>query len=176
MILSCIAAVADNGVIGSRGALPWHAPADLKHFRKTTWGHHLIMGRTTYETVGRPLPGRTTIVLTHRTDFRAPEGVLVAHSLEQALDRCAGEEEVFVVGGAVVYRAALPHANRIYLTRVHASPEGDTLFPELDATAWRVVSEREHEPDERNPVRLTFQVLERTPAGASRDVARRSTI
>jgi dihydrofolate reductase len=83
---------------------------------------------------------------------------------------------VFVVGGAVVYRAALPHANRIYLTRVHASPEGDTLFPELDATAWRVVSEREHEPDERNPVRLTFQVLERTPAGASRDVARRSTI
>lgn len=176
MILSCIAAVAENGVIGNRGALPWHAPADLRYFKKTTWGHHLIMGRTTYETVGRALPGRTTIVLTSRPDFRAADGIVVAHSLEEALERCAGEEEVFVVGGAVVYRDALPHANRLYLTRVHAHFEGDTFFPEFDAASWRVVSEKERDPDERNPVRLTFQILERTPAGASQDVARRSSI
>jgi dihydrofolate reductase len=161
MILSCIAAVADNGVIGLRGALPWRAPADLKYFRQVTWGHTILMGRTTYETLERPLPGRTTIVLTSRRAFAAADGVIVERTLDDALRRCAHEDEVFVVGGAVLYRAALPRADKLYLTRVHLAPDGDTFFPEIDPLDWRVASEGVREPDDRTPVRLTFQVLER---------------
>jgi dihydrofolate reductase len=161
VIVSIIAAVADNGVIGRDGGLPWHLPADLKRFKKLTTGHHMVMGRRTWDSIGRrPLPGRPTIVVSRDPAFVA-EGARVARSLEEALELAAGADEVFIAGGQVIYREALPVADRVYLTRVHASFEGDTFFPAFDASAWRVVFEERHEADEKNPHAHTFRVYER---------------
>ncbi len=123
-----VAAVAENGVIGQGGVMPWHLPADLAHFKRVTWGHPILMGRRTFEAIGRALPGRRNIVLTRDPDFSAP-GIETASSLEQALERIGEAAQVMVIGGAELYRIALPLAQRIYLTRIHASPEGDTFFP-----------------------------------------------
>jgi dihydrofolate reductase len=142
--VTILAAVARNGVIGADGGLPWHLPDELALFKELTLGHVLVMGRTTYESVGRPLPGRTTIVVTRRPDWEpGAEGVRRAASVAEAL-RVAGEidDEVFVVGGAQVYQAALPDADRLALTFVEAEPEGDTRFPEVDWSAWREVARR----------------------------------
>ncbi len=131
-----VAAVAENGVIGRDGELPWHLPEDFAHFKATTLGHTLLMGRATYESIGRPLPGRTTVVLTRDPDWTA-EGVLVAHDLEDALALAAGlPGDVMVVGGAQVYAAALPVATHQVLTEVHQSPEGDTTYPSWDRDQW----------------------------------------
>lgn len=156
-----IVAVADGGVIGRDNALPWRLPADLRRFKRLTLGHHLILGRKTFESIGRPLPGRTTVVVTRQRSY-APQGVRVARSVEEALEiaRRAGEEEVFVAGGAEIYRQALPAADRVYLTRVHGRFEGDTFFPELDDDAWLVVSEEKRPADGKNPQALTFLVYE----------------
>jgi dihydrofolate reductase len=161
VIVSIIAAVADNGVIGRDGGLPWHLPADLKRFKKLTTGRHMVMGRRTWDSIGRrPLPGRPTIVVSRDPAFVA-EGARVARSLEEALELAAGADEVFVAGGQAIYWEALPVADRVYLTRVHASFEGDTFFPAFDASAWRVVVEERHEADEKNPHAHTFRVYER---------------
>ena len=161
MIVSIIAAVADNGVIGRDGGLPWHLPADLKHFKKLTTGHHMVMGRRTWDSIGcRPLPGRPTIVVSRDPAFVA-EGARVARSVDQALELAAGADEVFIAGGQAIYREALPVADRVYLTRVHARFEGDTFFPGFDASGWRVVVEERHEADEKNPHAHTFLVYER---------------
>ena len=130
MVVSLIAAMAENRVIGCKGRIPWDLPEDLHRFRELTWGHPIVVGRKTFESIGRPLPGRRNIVLTRQDDFQA-EGCMVVHSLEAALEAAAGSCEVFICGGAEVYRAALPHAQRIYLTIVHVTAEGDAFFPEI---------------------------------------------
>jgi dihydrofolate reductase len=132
MIISIIAAMADNRVIGRGGAIPWDIPADRRRFRELTMGHPVIMGRKTFESIGRPLPGRTNIVLSRKPDFRA-EGCIVANSLEDALRACCGAEDVFICGGEELYRQALPMADRIFLTVVHHPCSGDAYFPPLPA-------------------------------------------
>ena len=164
MRVSLIAAVADNGVIGRGGDLPWRLPADLKQFRRLTMGHHLIVGRRTWESIGKPLKGRRILVLT-RSETVDPPGAEPCASLDEALARAeaAGDDEAFVAGGAEIYRLALPRADRLYLTRVHAQPEGDVRFPALDLGPWQLVERREREPDPRNPQRLTFETYDRLP-------------
>jgi dihydrofolate reductase len=128
MIISLIAAMAENRVIGRDNSIPWSLPADLKRFKEITMGHPLIMGRKTYESIGRPLPGRKTIIISRKQDYRA-EGCVVRHSLQDALADCAGEQEVFICGGSEVYLQSLPLASRIYLTIIHREVDGEALFP-----------------------------------------------
>lgn len=141
MRISVIAAVAENGVIGRGGDLPWHLPADLRRFKSLTMDHHLLVGRRTWESIGRPLPGREMLVLT-RTLSELPEGVRAVSSLEEALEeaRAAGETELFVAGGATVYEAILPRSDRLYLTRVATSVPGDVFFPGWDPGDWKLRS------------------------------------
>jgi dihydrofolate reductase len=160
MQISLIVAAAENDVIGRAGRLPWRLPADLRHFKQLTMGHHLIMGRKTFESIGRPLPGRTSIVLSRRQDFPAPE-VLLAGSLDEALRRAGGDGEVFIVGGADVYRQALPLADRIYLTRVHADIAGDTYFPALPPGQWVLRESRRQAADAKNEYDYSFLLYER---------------
>ena len=178
MRITIIAAVADNGAIGRDGEIPWHLPADLAFFKRTTMGHTLVMGRRTFESAGA-LPGRATIVLTRDPRYRPaehrpqrPDGppVEVAHGLEEALERAeaSGEEEVFVCGGSRVYAEALHgpgrRADRMLLTRVEGEPGADAWFPEWDRDAWRLVSREDHEPDEKNSRAYSFREYERLPA------------
>ncbi|HET7684608.1 MAG TPA: dihydrofolate reductase [Marmoricola sp.] len=144
MRLTLVAAVADNGVIGDAGTIPWHIPADFAHFKALTLGHVLVMGRATYDSIGRPLPGRATVVLTRDRAWRAP-GVLVAHDLDEGI-RLAAEvdDEVFVAGGAAVYRAALDRADAQVLTEVHLAPGGDTRYPDFDRSAWVETARESH--------------------------------
>jgi len=162
MAVSLIVAVSGNGAIGRDGGLPWRLSADLKHFKKTTMGHHLIIGRRTWDEVGKPLAGRTMVVVTRSRHF-APEGVQVAHSLEEALDIARNDDEPFIGGGAHIYRMALARdlVDRIYLTRIHAEVEGDTFFPNFNIDKWELVSEEHHEADERNQYPYSFLVYER---------------
>lgn len=160
MRLSIIAAMSANRVIGSNNDLPWRLPADWKRFKSLTMGHHLIMGRKTFESIGQPLPGRTTVVITRQTGY-APEGVLVAHSVEQALQTVGGDDEVFIAGGAQIYQQMLPRADRMYLTSIDEQFEGDTDFPEFEESDWELISEEGHAPDEKNPYPYTFLIYER---------------
>jgi dihydrofolate reductase len=162
MTVSLIVAVSDNGVIGLDGGLPWHLPRDLKHFKATTMGHHLIIGRRTWDEVGKPLPGRTMVVVTRSLRFEAA-GATVVHSLEEALEVSKRDEEPFVGGGAYIYRMALVQdlVDRLYLTRVHAEVEGDTFLPEIDFDDWELISTEHHEADEKNEYACTFDVYER---------------
>ena len=162
MAVSLIVAVSENGVIGRDGGLPWRLSADLKHFKKTTMGHHLIIGRRTWDEVGKPLPGRTMVVVTRSHHFAA-EGVRVAHSLEEALGIARDDDEPFIGGGAHIYRMALENdiVDRIYLTRIHAKVEGDTFFPDIHLDDWELVSEERHDPDEKNQYPYSFLVYER---------------
>lgn len=154
--LAIIVAAAENGVIGRDNTMPWHLPGDLRHFKRMTMGKPIVMGRKTYESIGKPLPGRTSIVITRNGALQAP-GVEVVSSVEEALmlgeciARRDGVEEVVVIGGAEIYAAALPLADRIYLTEVHASIEGDAALPPIDWSQWREVSRERHaaEPAER---------------------------
>ena len=161
--ISLIAAIADNGVIGRDNELPWHLPDDFRHFKRTTKGHHVLMGRLTWESLPkRPLPKRVNLVLSSQRDYVA-EGASVVHSLSQALElaKAAGETELFVIGGARVYAEALPLARRLYITRVHARPEGDASFPSFDLDGWRVVESNAHAADERHAHAFTIETLER---------------
>ncbi|MFN2315119.1 MAG: dihydrofolate reductase [Gemmatimonadales bacterium] len=149
MTISIVAAVAENGVIGRDGGLPWRLPADTKFFKELTSGHTVIMGRKTWDEIARPLRHRRNIVITRNRAWSA-EGAERAGSLAAALDLAGGEAQVFVIGGAEIYRRALPIADRMYLTHVHAEVEGDTIFPEWDAAEWRIAHEQRFEADERN--------------------------
>lgn len=160
MILSCIVAVAENGVIGRENDLPWHLSADLKRFKRLTSGHTIVMGRKTYESIGRPLPNRRNVVLTRRPALTW-EGVDVESSLDDALRSCDGESEVFVIGGRALYDIALPRADRLYLTRVLESFDGDVFFPTNALEEFTLVSEEPHERDEKNPHPYSFCVYER---------------
>jgi dihydrofolate reductase len=162
MTVSMIVAVSSNGVIGRDGGLPWYLPADLKHFKRATMGHHLIIGRRTWEELGKPLPGRTMVVVTRSRQFAA-DGATIVGSLEQALDLTAADDEPFIGGGAQIYRIALARdlVDRIYLTRIQAEIEGDTFLPEIDWEDWQLVSEEHHEADEKNEYPHSFLVYER---------------
>lgn len=161
MKITLIVAMSDDRVIGRGGKLPWHLSADLQRFKRLTMGHTIVMGRKTYESIGRPLPGRTSVVISRQADYR-PEGVHVATSLDAALQRAVDDDEVFIVGGAQIYEQALPRVDRLAITRVHARLEGDTFFPELNMDHWRLVEETHHEADAKNPHATTFQIYERT--------------
>ena len=162
MIISAIAAVAKNRVIGNNNEIPWHLPADLKYFKKTTLHHHVIMGRKSYESIGRPLPKRTNIVVT-RDPFYISTGVIVVHSIPEALSIAYenGENEVFILGGGNIYLQSIDLWDRLYLTEVDATPEGDVFFPKLDFSGWNLVSSEKHLPDDKNPMAYDFQVFER---------------
>ena len=138
-----VAAVASNGTIGARGRLPWHLPGDLKHFKSLTLGHPVIMGRRTWESLGRPLPGRENIVVTRKAGYEAP-GAAVASSLDAALALCAGEAVAFVIGGSELYAAAVPIAAGLVLTEIHRDYEGDARFPEYDRSHWRETRRERH--------------------------------
>jgi dihydrofolate reductase len=137
--LTLLLARARNGVIGAKGGLPWHLPEDLAHFKRTTMGHPIVMGRKTWESIGRPLPGRRSIVVTRNRNYIAT-GAEVVTSLDEALARCKDTEEIFVIGGAEVYAAALPRADRLLLTEIDADFEGDTFLPAPSAAEWREAS------------------------------------
>ena len=161
--ITLVVAVADNGVIGHQGRMPWHLPADLAHFKLLTWGKPIVMGRKTYESIGRPLPGRTNVVVTRDAAWSHP-GVVVAHSLEAAFIAAAGAPgapEVMVIGGAQLYAESLPRASRVEFTQVHGSPAGDTHWPALDLKQWREIARHEHAADARNAFALTFLTYER---------------
>jgi dihydrofolate reductase len=161
-MVSLIVAVSTNGVIGRDGDLPWRLPADLRHFKKTTMGHHLIIGRATWDEVGRPLPGRTMVVVTRDRGFHA-DGVLVAHSVEEALALARDDDEPFIGGGAEIYRVALERelVDRLYVTRVHAVVEGDTSFPPVDWTGWLLADRIDRPADDKNPHPCSFEVWDR---------------
>ncbi len=157
MLISIIAAMGRNRAIGYKNTLPWRLPADLQRFKQLTLGHHILMGRKTYESIGRPLPGRTSIIITRQPNFQA-EGCLIAHSLDEAiaLAKSRGEQEVFIIGGAEIYAQALSVADRMYLTMVEAEPEADAFFPEYDENLWEKIEEKIVAADEKNQYLVKF--------------------
>jgi dihydrofolate reductase len=160
-VITLIVAVADNGVIGRDNALPWHLPDDLKRFKRLTMGKPIVMGRKTFESIGKPLPGRQNIVVTRDTNYRR-EGVTVVHGVDEAVQAAAGATEIMVIGGADLFRLFLPRATRIHLTRVHAEVTGDVLWTPLD-DRWGVVESEPHAADERHSCSMTFEVWEKRP-------------
>ena len=169
MLLALVVAVAENDVIGRDGDLPWRLSADLKRFRQLTMGHPIVMGRRTFESLGRVLPGRTSIVVSRQTELTLPAGAFHATSFEAALELAAVCEQTssnptaFVIGGAELYASALPKVQRIYLTRVHQSVAGDTYFPTVDWSQWQCVMQEPHPADEKNSLPFTFMIYERGP-------------
>ena len=160
MIVSLVLAMSENRVIGRDGGLPWHLPKDLQHFKKLTVDHTVIMGRKTFDEIKHPLANRRNVVVSRNPDFQ-PRGATVVPSLDEALALGATEREVFVIGGGEIFRLALPRADRLYLTIVHASVEGDTYFPSFDATAWALEEEERHEADEKHAYPFTFRTYSR---------------
>ena len=165
MQVSMVVAMARNRVIGRGNALPWRLPEDLKHFKAVTLGKPVLMGRKTFLSIGKPLPGRTNLVLTRDTGWKA-EGVVVVHSLDEALSSVGAAPELACIGGAEVFELCMPLATRIYLTRIDADIAGDTLFPPLDSTQWRQLDSRNFAADARNAYDMTFVTLERQTADA----------
>ena len=149
-----------NRLIGNKNQLPWHLPADLAHFKRITMGKPIIMGRRTYESIGRPLPGRTNIILSRSEEF-APEGVMTARTLERALELAADVDEAVIIGGSSIYSMALPLADRLYLTLIEDSFEGDAWFPAFDAEQWRIIDSEQHPADAKNPSAYRFVTYER---------------
>lgn len=160
MIISLIAAMSDNRVIGIRNQLPWHLPDDLKYFKALTQGKTVIMGRLTFESIGRALPKRRNVVLTTQNTFQN-SSVDVFHSLDNALESCREESEVFIIGGASLYAASLELADQLYLTRVHTMLDGDAFFPEWNAKAWSLVESIPHSADESHAYAFTFEKYQR---------------
>ncbi len=159
-MVSIIVAMGRNRAIGRDNQLIWHLPADLKHFKETTMGKPVIMGRKTFESMGKALPGRTNVVVTRKTGFMAP-GCLVAGSLGEALGLVSREPEVFIAGGGEIYKQAIPLADRMYITIIDHDFDGDTFFPDFDAREWDIAEEKKHEPDERNKYPMVFRTYER---------------
>jgi dihydrofolate reductase len=159
MIVSFVVAISENNAIGKDNKLLWYLPTDLKHFKQITNGQTIIMGRKTFDSMGKPLPNRRNIVITRNQDLKLA-GAEVTNSLEEALSLCKTEEEVFVIGGAEIYKQALDQTNRIYLTRVHQRFDADAFFPDLDMNKWAETAREEHQPDEKNNIAFTFLTLE----------------
>jgi dihydrofolate reductase len=165
MIISLIAAVSENNVIGKNNDLPWHLPMDMKYFRDTTMGHCVIMGRKNYDSIPlkyRPLEGRTNIIMTRQKDFRA-DGCIVVNSVEAALEECRkkNEAEVFIIGGADIFNQTVDVASKIYYTKIHHIFEGDAFFPVIDESKWKLVSQKDIPADEKNKFPFSFCVFER---------------
>ncbi len=162
MIISLLVALDEQGGIGIQNRLPWHLSADLKRFKELTMGHYILMGRRTYETIARSLPGRTMLVLTHDRSFKT-DHAQIATSLQEAIDMAVagGESELFVIGGGQLFAQALPLAQRIYLTRVHASLPADAFFPAFDEHLWRKTCLSTHPADEKNEYPFSFYIFER---------------
>ena len=160
--IALIAALAQNRVIGVNNTLPWRLPEDLQHFKALTLGHHILMGRKTFESIGRVLPGRTTVIVS-RTGYNAPAGCLVTASIPAALDVCAGDAEVFFVGGAQLYAQVLPLAQRLYLTEIKAEFDGDAWFPAFDRAAWDEIS-RDPRHDTASGLHYDFVIYQRKEA------------
>ena len=159
-MLTLIVAVADNGVIGRDNTLPWHLPDDLKRFKRLTMGKPIVMGRKTFDSIGKPLPGRHNIVVTRDPNYRR-DGVTVVHDAEAALHAAGAVPEVMVIGGAELFRTLLPRAGRLHLTRVHGNIDGDVMWPALDERDWTVVERESHSADERHAWPMTFEVWEK---------------
>jgi dihydrofolate reductase len=157
-MISLLVAMDTNRVIGKDNDLPWHLPADLKYFKNVTIGHPIIMGRKTHESIGRPLPGRENIIITRDKSYKA-EGCKVVNSIEETL--VSGDREVFVIGGAEIFKQVLPDADRIYITYIEDEFEGDTFFPEIDDSEWMVISKEKGPKDDKNPYDYYFVVYER---------------
>jgi dihydrofolate reductase len=162
MIISLVVAAATNNGIGLGGTLPWKLPNDLRHFKNVTWGMPVLMGRKTFESLGKPLAGRKNIVVSRQAGWQA-EGAVAVKNLEDGLfvARETDAKEVMVIGGGEIYRTIFDRSHRIYLTRVDAEPEADTFFPDIDPQKWFLVSQKDHEADEKNPYNYSFQVWER---------------
>jgi dihydrofolate reductase len=159
--ISLVVAVAANGVIGRGDTLPWHLPDDLKRFKALTTGSTIVMGRKTFESIGNPLPNRRNVVLTRDRDFKR-EGVVVLHALADALGDARGGEEIFIIGGAEVFRMSLPQADRVYQTAVHAEVEGDTRLAEFDLSGWELREDEFHDADDEHEYAFSFRVYERS--------------
>jgi dihydrofolate reductase len=161
--ISIIAAMAKNRVIGAKNSIPWHLPGELKMFKTITMGHHIVMGRNTWTSIGRLLPGRTTVIVSRQRDY-AIAGALVAPSLDAAIAACGNDNEIFVIGGGQLYAAALPRADRIYLTEVDAEVDGDTLMPDFDLTQWQAGAVTAHQADAKNPYGYKMTIFDRIRA------------
>ena len=161
-MISFIVAVTKNDVIGKDGGIPWYLPADLSHFKQTTMGHPIIMGRKTHESIGRTLPGRYNVVITRQKNYLAADGCVIVNSIEEALNlpKVKADSEVFIIGGAEIYNQTMPLADRIYLTRVHTKVEGDKFF-KFDESLWREISREEHKVDDKNKYSYDFIIQER---------------
>ena len=160
MTVSLIAAVSSNGVIGRDGDMPWRLSSDLQRFKRLTMGHHIIMGRKTFDSIGRLLPGRTTVIISRQPDFQV-DGALMANSIEQAMAYAANDEQPFITGGGQIYAVALPLVTRIFLTRVHTEIDGDTYFPEINWDLWNCVDKSDHIADDKNNFDYSFETYER---------------
>lgn len=159
MSISYIVAMDRNRVIGRENQLPWRLPADLKFFKNTTMGHTIVMGRKTYESIGKPLPGRTNVIMTQNRDYEAP-GCVIVHSIEELMDRY-GDEEVFVTGGSELFRLFMPYVDKMYITRIEHEFEGNTVFPEFDEQQWEITWSEQGIKDEKNPYTYFFQKHEK---------------
>lgn len=161
MHISIIVATSKNNVIGIKNQLPWHLPADLKYFKSLTNGRSIIMGRKTYDSIGRPLPNRENIIITRDENLSSTE-LVVTHSIEEAIQHCHGQEEVFIIGGDTIYKQTLSIATKLYITRVDTLIEdGDAFFPEINVAEWKKVSDEHFEKDEKNKFHYSFEVYER---------------
>jgi dihydrofolate reductase len=159
-MITVIAAVAENNALGKENQLLWHLPDDFKRFKTLTSGHYIIMGRKTFESFPKPLPNRTHVIISRQANYQ-PEGCIVVNSLEQAIEACPKTEEVFIIGGGEIYRQSIAVADKLDLTKVHASFEADTYFPEVDLSQWQLVFEEHHPKDERHDYAFTFQTFAR---------------
>jgi dihydrofolate reductase len=156
-----VVATAEDNVIGKDNQLIWHLPADLKHFKHLTMGHPILMGRKTYESIGKPLPGRTTIIITRQKDYQV-EGCIVVHSVKDAIEKGLQlDQDIYIIGGAEIYKQALPFTDTIELTKIHHSFDGDTYFPDINDEEWETESKENHEPDEKNKYSYSFLKLKR---------------
>lgn len=159
--ISIIAAVDRNLTIGRKGGLPWKLPADLRHFRDLTTGHVVIMGRKTYDSIGKLLPNRINIVISGKSNLDIP-GCIIAASVEEALNKTPDNQEIFIIGGGEIYNQFLPLAQKLYLTKIDHQFDGDIFFPKLDSSEWEEVERRDFEPDDKNPYRYSFVIMEKT--------------
>ncbi|KQS46592.1 MULTISPECIES: dihydrofolate reductase [Flavobacterium] len=159
-MITLIAAAAENNALGKDNAMLWHLPDDFKRFKAITTGHHIIMGRKTFESFPKPLPNRTHVIITRQKKY-APEGCIVVDSMENAIAACPKDEDIFIIGGGEIYNLGMPFADTIELTRVHDSFEADAFFPEIDRNEWELISEEYHPADEKHKVDFSFQTFAR---------------
>ena len=161
MKISLIAGIANNNVIGYNNKMPWLLPADLKYFKEVTTGHYIIMGRKNFESIGRALPNRTSVIITRNANYRAPEGCLIVNSLNDALRLAKNEDEVFIIGGGEIYKMAMPMADKLYITKIDLDCEGDVFFPDISTEHWKLVDQKDFEPNGKNNNFYSFQIYER---------------